>query len=158
MDAIATSLTVAACVFTGGLIGINLHRFLPQAHQTKETQDVVRLGTGMLSVLASLVLGLLVATAKGSYDTTDNAIRGYAAELALLNETLRDYGASAKAPHDLLRSYTEKVLHDAWPKDDQLAPATAEASARLSNRTDSAPAICRVMSSCTAKMSLTPAS
>jgi hypothetical protein len=123
MDTITTSLTVAACVFTGGLIGINLHRFLPQAHQTKETQDVVRLGTGMLSVLASLVLGLLVATAKGSYDTTDNAIRGYAAELALLNETLRDYGASAKAPHELLRSYTEKVLRDAWPKDNQRAPA-----------------------------------
>ena len=129
MDAITTSLTVATCVFTGGLVGLNLHRFLPQAHLTKETQEVVRLGTGMLSVLASLVLGLLVATAKRSYDTTDSAIRGYAAELALLNETLRDYGASAGVPHDLLRRYTEKVLHDAWPTDGRRAPAIDDENA-----------------------------
>jgi hypothetical protein len=48
---------------------------------------------------------------------TDHAIRSYAAELALLNETLRDYGGTASVPRDLLRSYTERVLQDAWPSD-----------------------------------------
>ena len=42
--------------------------------------------------------------------------QGYAAELALLNETLRDYGGDASIPHDLLRSYTERLLQDGWPK------------------------------------------
>jgi hypothetical protein len=69
----------------------------------------------MLSVLASLVLGLLIATAKTSYDSTDHAVRNYAAELALLNETLRDYGGDASVPHDMLRSYTERLLQDVWP-------------------------------------------
>ena len=63
--------------------------------------------TGMLSVLASLVLGLLIATAKTSHDSTDLAIRNYAAELALLNEALRDYGGPASVPRDLLREYIE---------------------------------------------------
>jgi len=45
--------------------------------------------------LASLVLGLLVSTAKSSYDATETKIQNYAAELILLNETLRDYGNSA---------------------------------------------------------------
>ncbi|HME27943.1 MAG TPA: hypothetical protein VKI44_42595 [Acetobacteraceae bacterium] len=115
MNTITTSLLVAACVFAGGLVGLSLHRVLPSHHLTKETQDVVRLGTGMLSVLASLVLGLLIATAKSSYDTTDQAVRHYAAELALLNETLRDYGDGASAPRDLLRKYTETLLNDIWP-------------------------------------------
>jgi hypothetical protein len=70
----------------------------------------------MLSVLASLVLGLLIATAKSSYDSTDRAIRSYAAELALLNEALRDYGGDASVPHDLLRNYIERLLQDGWPK------------------------------------------
>ena len=115
MSTITVSLLVAACIFAGGLAGLYLHRLLPAQHQTKETHDVVRLGIGMLSVLASLVLGLLIATAKTSYDSTDHAIRSYAAELALLNETLRDYGGDASVPRDVLRSYTQRMLQDGWP-------------------------------------------
>jgi hypothetical protein len=71
----------------------------------------------MLSVLASLVLGLLIATAKTSYDSADQAIRNYAAELALLNETLRDYGGAASVPRDLLKDYTRRFLAKGWPQD-----------------------------------------
>jgi hypothetical protein len=116
MNTITASLLVAACIFAGGVAGLYLHRILPRHHLTKETQDVIRLGIGILSVLASLVLGLLIATAKSSYDSTDRAIRSYAAELALLNETLRDYGGDASVPRDVLRSYTERLLQDGWPK------------------------------------------
>ena len=90
MNAIVTSLVVAAFVFAGGIGGLYLHRLVPEEHLSAKTQDVVRLGTGMLSVLASLVLGLLVATAKASFDTTDTAVRTYAADLILLDETLRE--------------------------------------------------------------------
>ena len=117
MSVVTISLLVASCIFAGGLAGLYLHRLLPPGDQSKETQDVVRLGIGMLSVLASLVLGLLIATAKTSYDATDHAIRSYAAELALLNETLRDYGGAASVPRDLLRTYTQRVVQDGWPTD-----------------------------------------
>ena len=117
MNTITISILVTICIFAGGVAGLHLHRILPQRHLTKETQDVIRLGIGMLSVLASLVLGLLIATAKTSYDATDHAIRTYAAELALLNETLRDYGGNASVPRDLLRGYTERLLRDGWPKE-----------------------------------------
>lgn len=64
MNPVVVSLVVAMCVFGGGVAGLYLSRVLPEAHRSKETQDVVRLATGMLSVLASLVLGLLIATAR----------------------------------------------------------------------------------------------
>jgi hypothetical protein len=115
MSSIEAGLLVSACIFLGGVGGLYLHRILPAGHQTRETQDVVRLGIGMLSVLASLVLGLLIATAKTSYDSTDLSIRNYAAELALLNEVLRDYGGVASVPRDLLRTYTQDFLADGWP-------------------------------------------
>ena len=116
MNSIITSLTVASCVFAGGAFGLWLHRVVPRAHLTKETQEVIRLGIGMLSVMASLVLGLLIATAKTTYDRTDQDIRSYAAELSLLNETLRDYGNDAASPRSLLRGYTAQLLEDNWPK------------------------------------------
>ncbi|HEX3399704.1 MAG TPA: hypothetical protein VHT74_05190 [Acetobacteraceae bacterium] len=125
MYAIAISLFVTACVFIGGLSGLLLHPKLPQSHLTRETQDVVRLGIGMLSVLASLVLGLLIATAKGSSDTTDRDIRSYAADVIVLAETLRDYGADAATPTSLLRQFTTETLHDIWPEGGA-APALAD--------------------------------
>jgi hypothetical protein len=115
LNAVTTSLLVAGCIFAGGLGGLALHRVLPPDHQTRETQDVVRLGTGMLSVLASLVLGLLIATAKSSFDTTDGEIRSYGADLILLAETFRDYGPAAAEPERLLRQYTQRLLDDDWP-------------------------------------------
>ncbi len=115
MGTIETSLLVAACVFVGGMVGLSLHRLLPDHHLTPQTLDVVRLGNGMLSVLASLVLGLLIATAKSSYDSTSHSIQNYAAELGVLNETLRDYGGTAAVPRDILRRYTERFLADGWP-------------------------------------------
>ena len=116
MTTIEISLLVAACVFAGSLVGLFLHRLLPETHLTPQTMDVVRLGNGMLSVLASLVLGLLIATAKSSYDSTTHSIRDYAAELGVLNETLRDYGGPASVPRDALRRYTERFLADGWPR------------------------------------------
>jgi hypothetical protein len=105
---------IFGCVFAGGLAGLFLHPFLPQGHQTKETQDVVRLGTGMLSVLSSLVLGLLIATAKSSFDTTDHELRGYAAELIQAGQVLDSYGPDAAPVRDLLRRYTERLIRDNW--------------------------------------------
>jgi hypothetical protein len=117
MYAIVVSLLATACVLAGALAGVFLHPRLPSSHRTRETQDVVKLGIGMLSVLASLVLGLLIATGKSSSDNTDRDIRSYAATIIVLAETLRDYGGDAAAPTDLLRRFTRQTLQDIWPED-----------------------------------------
>jgi len=131
MNSITISLLVTACIFAGGLAGLYLNRVLPPNHLAKETQDVVKLGIGMLSVLASLVLGLLIATAKSSHDDTDRSVRSFAAELALLNEILRDYGGDASVPRDLLRDYTERLLQDGWPSDKDRPVQLEDEKARL---------------------------
>jgi hypothetical protein len=129
MNPLIVSTIVAFCVFAGGMVGLLLHRVVPQSHLTRETQDVVRLGTGMLSVMASLVLGLLIATAKTSYDRNDHDIRTYATELILLSETLRDYGQQASRPRELLRDYTSMLLHNNWPDDDRPVELDSRAAA-----------------------------
>ena len=52
MNHLTASLIVAACVFLAACIGLTVHRVQPESHRTNETLDVVRLGTGMVSVLA----------------------------------------------------------------------------------------------------------
>ena len=122
---------VSAAVFAGALIGLYLHRMLPKAHLTKDTQDVVRLGTGMLSVLASLVLAMLISTAKTTYDSADRDLRTFSAELILMNETLRDYGADAAVPHGLLRTYTARMIAETWPARGEAIVDSASSGALL---------------------------
>ena len=115
MSAWSIGLIVAALVFAGGVLGTQLHRFLPAEHLSKETRDVVMLVTGMLSVLASLLLGLLIATAKSSYDTKDTSVRTFAADMVLLDETLRNYGDDALNARRSLRDYATDLFHSVWP-------------------------------------------
>ena len=126
MNAVVMGLLVAACVFLAGLAGLFGHRLLPASHQNRETLDTVRLGIGMLSVLSSLVLGLLIASAKGSWDATDRSVRTYAGDLILLDETLRDFGDKAIPSRELLGDYTRRMMTDVWPAGGGRAPTIAD--------------------------------
>jgi len=74
-------LIVFACVFGGALLGVLLRAVLPQNHLSPESKDIVKLGMGLVGTMAALVLGLLVASAKSSYDAqiaeTDTGIHQY---------------------------------------------------------------------------------
>jgi hypothetical protein len=112
---LVVSLVVSACVFAGAVFGICFNAWLPKEHLSKETQDVVRLGTGMISVLASLVLGLLVATTKTSFDQTDTEVKGLATDIIMLDRALHDYGPQSADARNLLREFTERLKNQIWP-------------------------------------------
>jgi uncharacterized membrane protein len=124
-----SSLTIAAivlcCVLAGSLIGMWLSYRLPEPHRSAASHDAIKLATGMLSVLAALVLGLLIASVKNSFDTTDTQIRQFAATLILLNQTLADYGTETAEARGMLRRYTDRALADNWPED-KAAPIRME--------------------------------
>ena len=121
MSPTSVAILAAAAVFAGGLTGLNLHRVLPKHHLTRETQDVVRLGTGTVSILASLVFGLLISTAKGTSDAAGAEMRAYAADVIVLDNLLRTYGAEAEGARAVLRRSTTRLVQDLWPR----AAATA---------------------------------
>jgi hypothetical protein len=75
MNVPVTSGIVTALVFLARVLGLHLQRFLPAAHLSKETQEVIKLGTGMLSVLASLVLGLMIASVKTSIEQAGPSVQ-----------------------------------------------------------------------------------
>jgi hypothetical protein len=70
MNAIALSCITFICISGGALLGM----FLPGHHLSIDDKDVVRLGTGLIGTIAALVLGLLIASAKGSYDTQSTQV------------------------------------------------------------------------------------
>jgi hypothetical protein len=88
MSPVTISIIVFACVFGGGLLGVFLHRLLPDQHLSPETKEVVRLGMGLVATTVALVLGLLVASAKGFYDTQNAEITQFSANIVVLDRVL----------------------------------------------------------------------
>ena len=58
---------------------------LPEHHVSPESKDVVKLGMGLIATLAALVLGLLIASAKSSFDAQRTGFQQLAANLVLLD-------------------------------------------------------------------------
>ena len=128
MSSITISLIVFACVFGGALLGIFLHAVLPQHHLANESKDIVKLGMGLVGTMAALVLGLLVASAKGSYDAQSAELTQLSANIALLDRGLALYGPETKEERALLRGAVVRILDQMWSKDGSSSSPTAAPS------------------------------
>jgi hypothetical protein len=110
------ALIVFACVFGGALLGMFLRVLLPEHHLSEETKDVIKLGMGLIATMTALVLGLMIATAKSSYDTQDEAVKHTAAKVLLLDRMLSNYGPETKEARELLRRTVASRLEAIWPE------------------------------------------
>ncbi len=79
------SVIVFGCIFGGLLPGIFPRRVLSEYHLSDESMGVVKLGAGMFSTLATLVIGLLIASAMGNFDTMNNGLIQTAPKIILLD-------------------------------------------------------------------------
>jgi hypothetical protein len=68
MAAIAISVIAFLLAVVGVLVGSVMQRMLPESQLTSGSKEVIKLSIGVVATLAALVLGLLVASAKGTYD------------------------------------------------------------------------------------------
>jgi hypothetical protein len=125
MSSITISLIVFACIFGGALLGIFLHTSLPQHHLAADSKDIVKLGMGLVGTMAALVLGLLVASAKGSYDAQSAELTQLSVNIALLDRGLALYGPETKETRDLLRGAVVRILDQMWSKDGTAASPVA---------------------------------
>jgi hypothetical protein len=102
----------------GAYLGARLRDRLPARHLDEGTKDVVRVAMSLVATMAALVLGLLVASAKSSYDGRIGEFNQMSANLILLDTTLEEYGSQARETRSLLRGAATLMLHRAWPQDE----------------------------------------
>jgi hypothetical protein len=106
-----------ACILGGTLLGMLVRRFLPSHHLDGESKDAVKLGLALIGTLTALVLGLLVASAKGTYDTQNSTVKELSAKIILLDRALALYGPETKEARELLRRVVELLRERLWPED-----------------------------------------
>lgn len=134
MFPIQIALIVFGCVFGGTLLGMCLRGVVPEHHLTEDTKEVIKLGMGLIATMAALVLGLVIATPKSSYDTQNSAIKNTAAQILLLDHVLAKYGPETKDARDLLRRTLASRLEAIWPQDPSQRPRLGEPEAVLAGQ------------------------
>ncbi len=115
MNTTMTAAIVSACLLASVLIGGWIRHLLPENHLNAETKDTVKLAMGLVATMSALLLGLLVSSAKGSYDTTRGQVIQMAAKVAFLDRVLTSYGPEAAEARRQYRAAVEEGIRRMWP-------------------------------------------
>ena len=115
MNSATVGAIVFACLFGAGLLGMRVRAILPENHLNPDTKDAVKVGMGLVATMAALVLGLLVASTKGAYDTQKNEVTQMAAKIVFLDRVLANYGSGTAETRDLLRRSVGSAINRMWP-------------------------------------------
>jgi Protein of unknown function (DUF4239) len=129
MNSFATTVVIFFFVFGGAVLGMALRAYLPERHYSSDSREAVRLGMGLVATTVALVLGLLIASAKGFYDTQNTEMTEAAANIVLLDRILVHYGPEATEARTVLRATVAGLIDRSWQQDAQgntrFDPATA---------------------------------
>jgi hypothetical protein len=97
----------------GGGLGMLVRIRLPEA-RLAESKEVVRLGAGLMGTLAALVLGLMIASAKNSYDSQIANVRQLTTNIILLDELLEQYGPETGQARAMIRRAAGITVQRVW--------------------------------------------
>lgn len=143
MSALLVGLVAFACLFGGALLGMRLRNALPDHHLGNDSRHLLEIGLGIIGTMAGLVLGLLVASATGSYNAQRNELLDLSSKAVLLDRILAHYGPDASAPRAALRVAAQQMLIRVWPQENssgaQLDPLAGRGEVVLDKIEDLAP-------------------
>jgi hypothetical protein len=97
------------------LLGGPLRRLIPSEQLSTESRDAVKLALGLVATMTALLLGLLISSAKGSFDTARTEVIQMAAKIALLDRVLKLYGPEAMDARRALRDAIAEGVRRTWP-------------------------------------------
>jgi hypothetical protein len=120
MRPIAVSLAAFATISIGMLIGMSIRNLLPKQHLNADSRDVIKMGIGVIATIAALALSLLIASAKGKFDTINSGLRQIGSKVILLDRTMARYGAETMESRNILRRSVISALERIWPTEKQV--------------------------------------
>jgi hypothetical protein len=114
MSSTVAFLASLVSILIGAAAGMVLKRSLPENLLEGGSREAIRLGDGFLATLAALVIGLMIASAKNTYDTQNTNIRQLGTNAVLVDEMLTKYGPEATQSRTLLRETIPTATARIW--------------------------------------------
>jgi hypothetical protein len=124
-----SSIGIAALAFAlilgSALAGMGLRHTLPEHHLSGDSKDVIKLATALVGTMSALVLALLFASTRQSYEHTSMAVSRMATDLAQLDRVLAEYGPEAAPLRTALRGELDPLIDSIWKENAAGRPAGA---------------------------------
>lgn len=117
MPALLIAFIIFAFMLGGILLGSTLRVILPDDHTQADSKDILMASAGMMATLIALIIGLLVTSAKGTYDVTTLRITQVGAKIITLDYYLSRYGPQAKEVRELLPQAIASGIERIWPNE-----------------------------------------
>jgi len=115
MNSIVVSSIVFVSIFAAAVLGMAIRRILPEDHVGSDAKEVVRLATGLIATMSALVLGMLVSSAKSSYDASKNEVAEMSSDIVAIDRLLAKYGPETGELRAEFRQLVEFGLDRLWP-------------------------------------------
>ena len=116
MNPTFVGMIVFACTLGGVLLGMWLRTILPERHLDNDSRDTVKLGAGLIATMTALVLGLVTASAKSSFDTVSAAVKNTAIDILTLDRVLARYGPETLEIRGTLQDVVVRRVDMVWPE------------------------------------------
>jgi hypothetical protein len=93
-----------------------LRTALPKGHLDAESRDTVKVGIGLIATMTALVLGLVTASAKSSFDSVNAAVKQTSVQILTLDRVLARYGPETVAIRGSIRQVLQSRIEMTWPQ------------------------------------------
>jgi hypothetical protein len=117
LNPIAVAVIAFVLIVGGTLMGTLVRAKMPEHHLTGDSKEVIRLATALVATLTGLVLALMFAATRTSFEQTSAAVSRLAVSFAELDEVLEDYGPAAAAIRRQLRTDLPPLMDSIWQED-----------------------------------------
>jgi hypothetical protein len=115
MNSIAVSSIAFLSIFASGLVGMAVRRAISEDRLGSGEKEVARLVTGLMTTMTAIVLGMLVSSAKASYDAQTNEVAELSSQVVTIDRMLSKYGAETAEMRAQFRLLVQASVNRIWP-------------------------------------------
>ena len=131
MISIAIAVGIAVLMFACGGFGLFLQRTLAEHHTSDRSRDMIGGVVGLVTLLLALVLGLLIWTAYGVFNTQQTELQLLSARALEFDLELTQYGPDATHGRELMRTDLVWAHEQFWGDDDAKSQAYTASYANM---------------------------
>jgi len=120
LSPIAFAAAAFALIVASAIAGAFLRQKLPEHHLTGDSKDVIKLAIALIATMSALVLALLFASTRTSFERTSGYVSRMTADIVELDRLLQHYGPEAAPVRQSLRAEIGPLIDSIW-RDDAIA-------------------------------------